>query len=90
MVMLSVLDNPVLTLQLGILGKLLHGVNGQNSEGMCKGGKPPGTGKLYTDVCLCAPPTPVDAWSMALGLRQRFIIIGGDRDTYYDHLLQLH
>ena len=28
------------------------GVNGQNSEGMCQGGKP-GTGKLYTDVCLC-------------------------------------
>ena len=25
------------------------GVNGQNSEGMCQGG----TGKLYTDVCLC-------------------------------------
>ena len=49
-------------------------VNGQNSEGMCQGGKP-GTGKLYTDVCLCvyvAPPTPVGAWSMALGLWQRF------------------
>ena len=44
------------------------GVNGQNSEEMCHGGKP-GTGKLYTDV---APPTPVGAWSMALGLRQRF------------------
>ena len=28
--------------------------NGQNSEGMCQGGKP-GTGKLYTDVCLCCP-----------------------------------
>ena len=28
------------------------GVNGQNSEEMCHGGKP-GTGKLYTDVCLC-------------------------------------
>ena len=43
------------------------GVNGQNSEGMCQGGKP-GTGKLYVYV---APPTPVGAWSMALGLRQR-------------------
>ena len=33
--------------------QLFHaGVNGQNSEGMCQGGKP-GTGKLYTDVCLC-------------------------------------
>ena len=41
-------------------------LDGQNSEGMCQGGKP-GTGKLYTD-----PPTPVGAWSMALGLRQRF------------------
>ena len=30
----------------------LAGVNGQNSEGMCQGGKP-GTGKLYTDVYLC-------------------------------------
>ena len=85
MVMLSVLNNPVLTLQLGILGKLL-GLMGR----IVKGGKPPGTGKLYTDVCLCAPPTPVGAWSMALGLRQHFIIIGGDRDTYYNHLLQLH
>ena len=45
------------------------GVNGQNSEGMCQGGKP-GTGKLmYVYV---APSTPVGAWSMALGLRQRF------------------
>ena len=50
----------------GDLGEIA-GVNGQNSEGMCQGGKP-GTGKLYTDV---APPTPVGAWSMALGLRQR-------------------
>ena len=30
----------------------IAGVNGQNSKGMCQGGKP-GTGKLYTDVCLC-------------------------------------
>ena len=51
----------------GDLGEIA-GVNGQNSEGMCQGGKP-GTGKLHTDV---APPTPVGAWSMALGLRQRF------------------
>ena len=27
-------------------------VNGPNGKGMCQGGKP-GTGKLYTDVCLC-------------------------------------
>ena len=39
------------------------GVNGQNSEGMCH----PDTGKLYVYV---APSTPVDAWSMALGLLQ--------------------
>ena len=36
---------------------------------MCQGGKP-GTGKLYTDDVYVAPPTPVGAWSMALGLRQ--------------------
>ena len=35
----------------GDLGEIA-GINGQNSEGMCQGGKP-GTGKLYTDVCLC-------------------------------------
>ena len=35
----------------GDLGEIA-GVNGQNSEGMCQGGKS-GTGKLYTDVCLC-------------------------------------
>ena len=35
----------------GDLGEIAV-VNGQNSEGMCQGGKP-GTGKLYTDVCLC-------------------------------------
>ena len=35
----------------GDLGEIA-GVNGQNSEGMCQGGKP-GTGELYTDVCLC-------------------------------------
>ena len=41
--MLSVLNNPVLTLQ---LGKLL----GLMGEGMCQGGKP-GTGKLYSLCC---------------------------------------
>ena len=35
----------------GDLGEIA-GVNGQNSKGMCQGGKP-GTGKLYTDVFLC-------------------------------------
>ena len=52
----------------------IAGVNGQNNEGMCQGGKP-GTGKMYVYV---APPTPVGAWSMALGLRQRF-------EYYYYH-----
>ena len=35
----------------GDLGDI-SGVIGQNSKGMCRGGKP-GTGKLYTYVCLC-------------------------------------
>ena len=53
----------------GDLGDIA-GVNGQNNKGMCQGGKP-GTGKLYTDVCLCCfAHTPVGAWSMGFGLRQ--------------------
>ena len=44
-------------------------VNGQNSEGMCQGGKPGILMYVYV-----APPTPVGAWSMALGLRQRFVM----------------
>ena len=52
----------------GDLGEIA-GVNGQNSKGMCQGGKP-GTGKLM--YFYVAPPTPVGGWSMALGLRQRF------------------
>ena len=31
---------------LGEIGEIA-GVNGQNSEGMCQGGKPGGTGKMY-------------------------------------------
>ena len=54
--MLNVLNNPVLTGEIA----------GQNSKGMCQGGKS-GTGKLYTYVALL---TPAGAWSMALGLRQ--------------------
>ena len=42
----EVREIPLLLVYLG------SGVNGQNSEGMCQGGKP-GTGKFYTDVCLC-------------------------------------
>ena len=47
MVILYVLSNPVLTLQPG-----RGDIAGLNSKVMCQGGKP-GTGKLYTDVCLC-------------------------------------
>ena len=57
-------------------------VNGQNSEGMCQGGKP-GTGKLYVYV---APPTPVGAWSMALGLLQRFEYYY----YYYAHVMHMY
>ena len=78
MVMLSVLNNPVLTLQLGILGKLL-GLMGRIVK------------RCVMEVSLAqvscilmyvyvAPPTPVGAWSMALGLRQRF-------EYYYYYLV---
>ena len=88
MVMLSVLNNPVLTLQLGILGKLL-GLMGRIVKGCVREVSLAQVSCILMYVYV-APHTPVGAWSMALGLRQRFIIIGGDRDTYYDHLLQLH
>ena len=55
----------------GNLGEIA-GVNGQNSGGMCQGGKP-GTGKLYT--AYVDPPTPVSAWSM------RFVITVIDWST---------
>ena len=48
----------------------IAGVNGQNSKGMCQGGKP-GTGKCILMYVYVAPPTPVGVWSMVLGLRQR-------------------
>ena len=54
----------------GDLGEIA-GVNGQNSEGMCQGGKP-GTVSSILMYVNVAPPTPVGAWSLALGLRQRF------------------
>ena len=70
MVMLSVLNNPVLTLQLGILGKLL-GLMGRIVKGCVR------EVSLAQESCILmyvyvAPPTLVGAWSMALGLRQRF------------------
>ena len=57
--MLNVLNNPRPHSPTGEIA-------GENSKGMCQGGKP-GTGKLYVYV---APHTPVGAWSMALGLQQ--------------------
>ena len=47
--MLSVLNNRPHS-PTGDLGEIA-GVNGQNSEGMCQGGKP-GTGKLYIYRCM--------------------------------------
>ena len=65
MVMLSVLNNPVLTLQLGILemGRIVKGCVREISLAQVS------CILMYVYV---APPTPVGAWSMALGLRQRF------------------
>ena len=73
MVMLSVLNNPVLTLQLGILGKLL-GLMGRIVKGCVREVSLAQVSCILMYVYV-APPTPVGAWSMALGLRQRFIII---------------
>ena len=70
MVMLSVLNNPDLTLQLGILGKLL-GLMGRIVKGCVREVSLAQVSciLMYTYVAL---PTPVGVWSMALGLRQRF------------------
>ena len=70
MVMLSVLNNPVLTLQLGILGKLL-GLMGRIVKRCVREVSLAQVRCILMYVCV-APPTPVGAWSMALGLRQRF------------------
>ena len=65
MVMLSVLNNLVLTLQLGILGKLL-GLMGRIVKGCVREVSLAQVSciRMYVYV---APPTPVGAWSMALG-----------------------
>ena len=67
MVMLSVLNNPVLTLQLGkllwLMGRIVKGCVREVSLAQVS------CILMYVYV---APPTPVGAWSMALGLRQRF------------------
>ena len=67
MVMLSVLNNPVLTLQLEILGKLL-GLMGRIMKGC---GREVSLAQVSC-ILYVAPPTPVGVWSMALGLQQRF------------------
>ena len=54
----------------GDLGEIA-GINGQNSDGMSQGGKP-GTGKLYTDVCLCCSAHTGGCVVDGLGVRQRF------------------
>ena len=65
MAMLNVLNNLVLTLQLGIFGKLL-GLVGRIVKGCVR------EVSLAQVSCIVyvAPPTPVGAWSMALGLRR--------------------
>ena len=66
----SVLNNPVLTFQLGILGKLL-GLMGRIVKGCVREVSLAQVSCILMYVYV-APPTPVGAWSMALGLRQRF------------------
>ena len=65
MVMLSVLNNPVLTLQLGILGKLL-GVMGRIVKGCVREVSLAQVSCILMYVYV-APPTPAGAWPMALG-----------------------
>ena len=69
MVMLSVLNNPVLTLQLGILGKLL-GLMGRIVKGCVREVSLAQVSCILMYVYV-APPIPVGAWSM-VGLWQRF------------------
>ena len=69
MVMLSVLNNPALTLQLGILGKLL-GLMGRIVKECVREVSLAQVSCILMYVYV-APPTPVGAWLMALGLRQR-------------------
>ena len=67
MVMLSVLNNP---LQLGIMGKLL-GLMGRIVKGCVREVSLAQVSCILMYVYV-ALPIPVDAWSMALGLWQRF------------------
>ena len=70
MAMLNAVNNPILTLQLGILGKLL-GSMGRIVKGCVREVSLAHVSCILMYVYV-APPTPVGAWSMALGLRQRF------------------
>ena len=63
-------NNPVLTLQLGILGKLL-GLMGRIVKGCVREVSLAQVSCILMYVYV-APPTPVGTWSMALGLWQRF------------------
>ena len=74
--MLSVLNNPALT---RILGKLL-GLMGRIVKG-CVRKAQVSCILMYVYV---APPTPVGAWSMALGLRQHFHHVHG-HTLYLQH-----
>ena len=66
---MNVLNNPALTLQLGILGKLL-GLMGRIVKGCVREVSLAQVSCILMYVYV-APPTPVGAWSMALGLWQR-------------------
>ena len=82
----------------GYLGEIA-GVNGQNSEEMCHGGKP-GTGKLYTDVCLCCSAHTNGwrgRWPWGYGSVLSIIIIiftilniSGEKRTYKLYLALVH
>ena len=62
-------QHPVLTLQLGILGKLL-GLMGRIVKGCVREVSLAQVSCILMYVYV-APPTPVGAWSMALGLQQQ-------------------
>ena len=67
---IPIFNNPVLTLQLGILGKLLW-LMGRIVKGCVREVSLAQVSCILMYVYV-APPTPVGAWLMALGLRQRF------------------
>ena len=59
----------------GDLGDIA-GVNGQNSKGLCQGGKVSLTQENCILMYVCvAPSTPVGVWSTALGLRWHISVI---------------